>query len=137
MAAHIDGTHALSITERVFSFGIASLAIVAGILLFLGRPLGLRLSVWGQALQAVVIETHTIAYQVVMGYSFTVFAHFNGFVGVSASVGDFQSWLTFGDAESPYVAVNLAALGVASFLLREIRSESISAAQVRRRVLSH
>lgn len=120
--------------ENVFSFGVAILMVIAGFLLFFDSPRGYRLSIAAQSMQVVQLTTHPLSYQVVMGYALTGFARANGFVGVSAALGDIRAWLSFGDSDGASFGVNFAAIAVTSFLMRQAsRAEPKPIARLARR----
>ena len=116
---HADQSLAISLITAAFGFGIAILTTAAGFLLFFDSPRGLRLSIAAQWLQVVQLTTYPVTYQVVMGYAVTVFARSSGLIGVSAELGDIHTWLSFGGAATTGIAINFAAVGIASFLMRE------------------
>ena len=105
--------------ENAFSFGVAILMICAGFLMFFGSPRGVRLSIAAQSMQVLQLTTHPLTYQVIMGYALSGFVRANGFIGVTAALGDIHAWLSFGNSDGASFGVNFAALAVTSFLMRE------------------
>jgi hypothetical protein len=116
---HADQSLAISLITAAFGFGVAILTAGAGFLLFFDSPRGLPLSIAAQWLQVVQLTTSPVTYQVVMGYAVTVFVRGSGFIGVGAEFGDIHTWLSFGGSATTGIAINFAAVGIASLLMRE------------------
>ncbi len=114
--------------ETAFGFGVAILTAGAGLLLFLGSPRGLRLSIAAQSLQVLQVSTYPLTYSVVMGYALSGFVRANGFIGVSAGLGSVHALLAFANSDGASFGVNFAAIAVTSFLMREARGADMNPA---------